>query len=114
MAGYLFYPTADKAQDAIWDYTFTTWGETQAIKFIQELHIHLRMLADKEKFWFPLPQKLIVPSDLAYEAYFSRYKNYYIFFRKLEEDQIGVMSILHERSDIPKSLFQDLRAIEHL
>lgn len=112
MVDYLFFLPADEAQDDIWQYTFDTWGKDQAIKYIRQLHDHLGMLARKEKYWFPLPQKIVVPSDLDIEAFFSRYEHHYIFFRKLTDDNIGIMSILHESADIPVNLIEDLRRIE--
>jgi len=111
MAKYLFFPPADKAQDDIWDYTKTTWGENQAKTYIRGLHQHLQKLADKQKVWHLLPRNIAVPPDLKIEAFFSQYKHHYIFFRKLSGNRIGIMSILHERADIPVRLESDLNNI---
>ena len=111
MPKYLFYPTADKAQDDIWTYTCHKWGEKQAIKYINELHIHLQALADREIFWHPLPNKILNPKDLNIITYLSKYESHYIFFRELSNNNIGIMSILHENSDLPVRLNKDLTLI---
>ena len=111
MAGYSFFPAADKAQDKIWKYTAETWGEKQAEKYILGLHAHLQRLADKQLFWRSLPDSLVVSPDLEIHAYISRYEHHYIFFRALPDNQIGIMSILHERTDMPVNLARDLKVI---
>ena len=112
MPSYLFFPSADKAQDNIWRYTCETWGEKQAEKYIKGLHDHLQRLSEKKKLWRSLPANLVVPPDLKIEAYFSKYEHHYLFFRKLSSGQIGIMAILHESSDLPVRLFDDLRKLE--
>lgn len=105
---YRFYPAADVAQDLIWRYTKKSWGEDQADKYITELHNHVARLADDRNLWLRLPKELVVPADLEMEAYFSKYEHHYIFFRELPDCVIGVMSILHEKMDIPVRLNHDL------
>lgn len=111
MAGYSFFPPADKAQDDIWKYTVKTWGRVQAEKYILGLHEHLQQLADRQKNWQLLPKDLVTPSDLDIQAYFSRYEYHFIFFREFSNGDIGVMSILHGQADIPVRLKTDLDAI---
>ncbi len=108
---YRFFPAADTAQDKIWDYTLNEWGEKQAKKYITELHDHLAKLADKETPWKQLPHNIVVPADLKTKVYFSKYKHHYIFFRELSDGALGIMSILHEKMDIPVRLAQDLDKI---
>ena len=38
----------------------------------------------------------------------SRYRRHYLFFRELASGKIGVMSILHERMDVPARLVEEL------
>ncbi len=111
MADYLFFPPADKAQDDIWNYSVKTWGEKQAEINIRGLHSHFQKLADRQIIWRRLPNRLIVPADLDIEAYFSKYQSHFVFFRKLSADQIGIMSILHERADMPVRLTSDLKGL---
>ncbi len=111
VSGYKFFPTADKAQDAIWRYSVDTHGKKQAIKYIEGLHAHIQTLSEKKKMWWPLPDKFIIPSDLNMITYFSRYEHHNLFFRELPSGKIGIMSILHESTDMPVRLLKDLRRI---
>jgi len=113
LSSYLFFPLADAAQDEIWRYSCTAWGEAQAEKYIKGLHHHLlQLLSEKKQLWRPLPSNLVIPSDLKLKAYFSKYEHHYLFVRELSEGAIGVMAILHEKSDMPVRLCEDLRKIE--
>lgn len=111
MATYRFYPRADAAQDKIWRDTVEKWGEPQAVTYITGLHAHLKRLCEERAHWRQLPQKLAVPADVKREAYFSRYEHHYLFFRELDNGDLGVMSILHERMDLPVRLKEDLAAL---
>ncbi len=79
--------------------------------YITGLHSHLRRLCEERAIWRKLPQRLAVPADVKREAYFSRYEHHYIFFRELDNGDLGVMSILHERMDMPVRLAEDLAAL---
>ncbi len=111
MVGYKFFPTADKSQDAIWDYTYEEWGEAQANKYITGLHSHIQKLADKKLLWWPIPKSFVLPADLEMEVFFSHYEKHYIFFRELRKGIIGIMSILHDSMHIPVRLREDLEKI---
>ncbi|WP_426238577.1 type II toxin-antitoxin system RelE/ParE family toxin [Pararhizobium sp. DWP1-1-3] len=111
MAGYLFYPPADAAQDRIWRDTVVQWGEAQAVTYITGLHTHLQKLSETKALWRRLPSDLATPADLKAHAYFSRYERHYLFFRALPSGKIGVMAILHDRMDIPVRLHEDLTGI---
>ena len=111
MAAYRFYPRADAAQDKIGRDTVERGGELQAVTYITGLHAHLTRLCESRALWRQLPQKLAVPTDVKREAYFSRYEHHYLFFRELDNGDLGVMSILHERMDVPVRLAEDLAAL---
>ncbi|MBP0581733.1 type II toxin-antitoxin system RelE/ParE family toxin [Labrys sp. LIt4] len=111
MAGFLFYPPADAAQDRNWDDTVEKWGEDQAVRYIRGLHEHLQKLSERPAAWRRLPGNLAVPADLELEVYFSHYQRHYVFFRKLSGGRIGVLSLLHDRMDVPVRLNEDLQAL---
>ncbi len=108
MAGYLFYPPADAAQDRIWSDTVERWGEAQAVRYIKGLHAHLQWLSETRAVWRRLPDSLVIPADIEATAFFSRYERHYVFFRSLRDEKIGIMSILHDRMDMPARLAEDL------
>lgn len=111
MAAYRFYPRADAAQDKIWQDTVAKWVEPQAVTYITGLHAHLKFLCDNRAIWRQLPRFLAVPTDVKREAFFSRYEHHYVFFRELDNGDLGVMSIQHERMDLPVRLEEDLAAL---
>jgi hypothetical protein len=49
-----------------------------------------------------------LPSGIEGNIYVSRYRRHYLFFREFESGKNGVMSILHERMDIPARLIEEL------
>lgn len=106
--GYLFYPAANATQDRIWRETAETWGEDQAVSYIRGLHAHLEKLCRTRALWRTLPSVLVVPSGIEGSVYVNRYRRHYLFFRELPSGKIGVMSILHERMDIPARLMEEL------
>ena len=106
--GYLFYPAANATQDRIWRDTAETWGEDQAASYILGLHAHLEKLCRTRAIWRALPSDLVLPSGIEGSVYVSRYRRHYLFFRELPSGKIGVMSILHERMDVPARLVEEL------
>ncbi|MEI3807941.1 type II toxin-antitoxin system RelE/ParE family toxin [Agrobacterium sp. CCNWLW32] len=112
MATYRFYAAADAAQDKIWRDTVDAWGEAQPETYIRGLHAHLQRLCDNHLLWRRLPQRLAVPGDIMREAYFSRHEHHYLFFRELDNGDLGVMSILHARMDMAVRLREDLTALD--
>jgi len=111
MTGYLFYPSADAAQDRIWKDTVDDWGEAQAVAYITGLHAHLQKVSETKALWRKLPGNLAVPAGVKSQAFFSRYQRHYLFFRELPSGKIGVMAILHDRMDIPVRLHEDIVTI---
>jgi plasmid stabilization system protein ParE len=112
MAAYRFYATADAAQDKIWHETVETWGEAQAISYITGLHAHILRLTKNKALWRRLPRNLAVAPDVKKDAYFTHYERHYLFFRELENGDIGVISILHDRMDLPVRLAEDLAILD--
>jgi len=112
MSTYRFYARADVAQDKIWNDTVKQLGEAQAEIYLRGMHAHLQRLCDNRLLWRRLPQELAVPRDIKREAYFTRYEHHYLFFRILDNGDLGVMSILHERMDMAVRLREDLIALK--
>ena len=98
---YLFYSAADRRQDEIWDYTVGKWGEEQAIRYIEGLHEAIAQAAAGNIVWRkPIHPKLS-------KIYYIRFENHYVFFRELPNNLIGVITILHEKMDLPSRLEDD-------
>jgi plasmid stabilization system protein ParE len=100
---YLFFPAADRRQDEIWDYTLEKWGEKKAVEYIRGLHNAVSDAAGNPKLWRRLERK-------GFErVFYIRYGKHFIFFRVLSGGVLGIISILHERMDIPARLKEDLK-----
>lgn len=84
----------------------------QAIRYITDLHNHLQTLSETPALWRKLPGNLAIPADLKLDAYFCHHGRHYVFFRTLTGDRISIISILHDRMDVPVRLAEDLQALE--
>ncbi|MBX5156681.1 MULTISPECIES: type II toxin-antitoxin system RelE/ParE family toxin [unclassified Rhizobium] len=111
MPAFRFYSRADAAQDKIWRDTVEAWGENQADAYILGLHAYLQRLCEDRLIWRQLPQRLAVPEDIKRSAYFGCYEHHRVFFRELQNGDLGVMSILHERMNLPVRLKEDLAVL---
>jgi toxin ParE1/3/4 len=95
------FPAARNRLLEIWRYTATKWGEAQADKYTHDLISAIEEAAPQRTLWRKYPRKN------AAGAFFIRHGRHYIFFRELGNDQIGVISILHDAMDIPSRLKED-------
>lgn len=87
----------------IWNYTEETWGEEQADNYVRSLVNAATTLADRPYRWRPVADREL-PG-----IFFFRHKHHCIFFRELEAGSVGVISILHEKMDLPSRLTEDAR-----
>jgi plasmid stabilization system protein ParE len=45
-------------------------------------------------------------------VYFFRHRHHYVFFRELSKKRLGVISVLHEKMDIPARLREDAERVD--
>jgi len=102
MAKYVIYKPANTTLDEIWQYSVENWGEQQAEVYIEGLFDTLQKAADREMLWRKLREQIML------DAYFVKYQRHYLFFRELEDDLIGVISIIHEQQDMVSVLEKDV------
>ena len=107
---YRFHPIAIEQQESIWFYTYETWGENQADRYITELHQFIEELCRKPKS----PRIKRVPVDFDDPVYAGRFRHHYIYFKRAsrERDAILVLSVLHESMDLPARLRETLSRIQ--
>lgn len=96
-----FFKPALNAIIEIWHYTDKNWGEYQADKYIRGIYSAVEDAANRQH-WRNLKDKRFDG------VHFIRYEHHFIFFRKLSQGRLGVISILHERMNIPDRLEGDL------
>ena len=104
MAKYAIYKPANVALDKIWQYSVESWGEQKAEAYIEGLFDTMQKAADREIFWRKLREQTML------DAYSVEYLRHYLFFRELEDDLIGVISIIHEQRDVVPVLEKDVGA----
>lgn len=95
------YPAAQERILEIWDYTEQKWNEKQADAYVRELVAEIEAVTVQRHRWRPLMDESLKG------VYFFRHRHHYIFFRELTKKLIGVISVLHEKMDIPARLRED-------
>lgn len=90
--------TAKAEQDLldIWLYTYRTWGETQADRYLDELHRGIRLLAENPT----------LGSDYGHirHGYRRSSINYHRVFYRYSGDTLEIMRVLHESMDVESHL----------
>jgi plasmid stabilization system protein ParE len=107
---YRFHPIALEQQEAIWFYTYETWGVDQADRYIAELHGFIEGLCREPNS----PRIKRVPVSFEDPVYVARYRHHYVYFKwaSSESDTILVLSLLHESMDLPMRLRETLSRIQ--
>lgn len=108
---YRFHPLAKEQQLMIWETTYYRWGKVQADGYIEGLHQALTEVAQDNARLRQLPESF--PQSVK----FFRYQRHYVFVTSTPEtynEKIDVLSLLHERMDIPKRLRESLQSLELL
>ena len=77
--------------DDIYRYTREHWGVQQAERYITGLFAAFDGIATHQTMSRP------VPAELGVEGYFFRYERHIVYWRKLSNGDIGIVTILHER-----------------
>ena len=101
---YKLFPKAKQQLVKIWAITYEDWGEAQADKYIDELHEKLKDLKNTPHIWRKLEHKKFRGKAV----FFCRYKKHFVFFKELPSGKLGIISVLHERMDLPERLYEDI------
>lgn len=91
MDGFLIHEAAAVRLDRIYCYTRDRYGEEQANAYIYGLFSVFQKIADQMIMSRP------VPAELEVDGYFCRYKRHYIYWKRLKDGHIGIVTILHEK-----------------
>jgi toxin ParE1/3/4 len=95
------YSSARERLLEIWDYTESTWNADQADKYVRGLVQAINEAHGERQSWRR------VTDNALKGVFFIRHRHHYIFFRTLSKGTLGVISILHEKMDIPSRLKED-------
>ena len=77
--------------DDIYRYTRDRWGETQADRYITGIFEAFERIDTHGVLSKPIPAAFEV------EGYFFRYEKHFVYWRRLSNGDIGIVTILHER-----------------
>jgi toxin ParE1/3/4 len=77
--------------DEIYRYTRGRWGEAQAKSYITGLFAAFEQIETRGVASRP------VPAEFGVEGYFFRYERHFVYWRRLGNGDIGIVTILHER-----------------
>jgi plasmid stabilization system protein ParE len=77
--------------DEIYRYTRDRWGERQADRYITGLFAAFAGIESHQTSSRP------IPAEFGIEGYFFHYESHFVYWRRLSNDDIGIVTILHER-----------------
>ena len=79
--------------NAIWDYTFEEWSESQADKYYTALKLDCLQIGEN-------PKSGKTYDEIDENLLGLRSGKHIIFYRKIAEEEIEILRILHERMDL--------------
>ncbi len=77
--------------DEIYRYTRQHWGTEQADRYITGLFEAVNGIESRKVTSRP------IPAAFGVEGYFFRYERHFVYWRRLPNGDIGIVTILHER-----------------
>jgi len=91
MARFLVQEAASHRIDEIYRYTRERWGAAQAETYVTGLFEAFEKLETHEMLSLP------VPAEFGVNGFFSRYEQHFVYWKHLDNGDIGIVTILHER-----------------
>ena len=91
MAGVRIQAGASLRLDDIYRYTMDRWGVDQADRYISGLFAAFDRIAVHGVASKP------VPAEFGVDGFFFRYEHHFVYWRRLSNGDIGIVTILHER-----------------
>jgi len=77
--------------DEIYRYTRKQWGETKAIQYLNELFAAFDAIASYRVISRP------IPAELGVDGFFFRHAKHVVYWRRLSNGDIGIVTVLHEK-----------------
>jgi toxin ParE1/3/4 len=91
MAAVRIQEAASHRLDEIYRYTRDHWGTEQADRYIIGLFEAFEKIETRGVISRP------VPAELGVDGYFFRCERHFVYWRRLSNGDIGIVTILHER-----------------
>jgi len=102
MSSFLIQEAASFRLDQIYRYTRDKWGEKQAEIYISGLFKTFQNIANQKILSRP------IPAEFGVHGYYCRYRHHYIYWKRLQSGQIGIVTVLHEKMHQSVTLFRDM------
>ena len=87
--------------DEIYRYTRTRWGESQADRYVTGLFEAFARISTGRVASWP------VPAEFGIDGFFFRYERHFVYWRRLDNGDVGIVTILHERMHQIERLRED-------
>lgn len=91
MAGVWIQEAASWRLDDIYRYTRDRWGTEQADRYITGMFEAFNGIETHRTSSRP------IPAEFGIEGYFFCYERHFVYWRRLSNGDIGIVTILHER-----------------
>lgn len=91
MTGFLVQKAASYRIDEIYRYTLNRWGKAKADAYIEGLFTSFGKIKNHELLSRP------VPAEFGVDGFFFHYQKHFVYWKYLNNDTIGIVTILHER-----------------
>ena len=91
MARFLVQGAASHRIDEIFQYTLDQWGAEQAKAYIVGLFAAFAKMGTHEVLSRP------VPAEFGVSGFFFKYEKHFVYWRYLNNGDVGIVTILHER-----------------
>jgi plasmid stabilization system protein ParE len=91
MAAVRIQEAASHRLDEIYRYTLNRWGPEQADRYITGLFDAFGKIETRSVLSRP------IPAEFGVDGYFSRYERHFVYWRRLSNGDVGIVTILHER-----------------
>ena len=88
----VLHPRAETDLADIWQFTFETWGAAQANTYLEQLDLGFHQLAKNPK--------LGKPGDEIRTGYRCLHLSRHMAYYRIQDRQIIIVRVLHERMDI--------------
>ncbi len=82
---------ASRRLDEIYRYTRDRWGETQAERYLTGLFAAFEGIEAHRVVSRP------IPAEFGVEGYVFRYERHFVYWRRLSNGDVGIVTVLHER-----------------
>ncbi len=77
--------------DAIYRYSCDQWGEVQADRYVTGLFETFDLIETRGVVSRP------IPAEFGVDGYVFRYERHLVYWRRLSDGDIGIVTVLHER-----------------